>query len=59
MKSYKIEIDTQDDYYDEIAVGHFIKEPYFVIEKENGDRLMILNAEVKSITIDKDWLNED
>ena len=59
MKSYKIEIMTANNgFYVEDAVGHFIKEPYFVIERENGERLLINNDIIEYIEIDKEWQDE-
>lgn len=59
IKPYKIEIVTSGaPWYEENVVGHFIKEPYFVVERENGERLLFNNDSIEFIEISKEWINE-
>ena len=59
MKAYTIEIATNGTPFYEEAVGHFIKEPYFVIERKNGERLLINNDIIEYIEISKEWQNDE
>ena len=60
IKPYTVNIITSNhEYIEESTVGHFIKEPYFVIERENGERIMFLNDSIDFIEIAKEWQNED
>ena len=59
IKPYQIELYTHYTSREFTAIGHFIKEPYFVIEQDNGDRTLMNNAEIIEIIIDKEWLSDD
>ena len=61
MKAYTIEIATNSnrEEWTDMIVGHFIKEPYFVMECEDGERIMINNDIIEGIYISKEWQSDE
>lgn len=60
IKPYEIRICLADNILNlRDVVGHFIKEPYFVVEYADGSREMWNNDVIEFIAISKEWQNED
>ena len=60
IKPYDIELCLTNSVSNlEDVVGHFIKEPYFVVEYADGSREMWNNDIIELIIISKEWKDDE